>query len=229
MAAVFSHGHRAEQSAAAEGKNSDDRDPFSPIRDQAAPRGVVPQEFSSGCFLHADRFVHDLVGGCHFGGDFKMKDKLYANSALSRSSSPAARMRFVAWLTSAFSLMFLLGCSRKQDVSMVQHAVDEFHQSLKAHEDGTVAVDLAPAFYQSVGVEARRAYLARIRSRLGSPLSSSPLNIHVDQLPAGTFLSARYQTRFENGDAQEDFSWQIENGRPYLVAYTAASPLLLGR
>jgi hypothetical protein len=117
----------------------------------------------------------------------------------------------------------------KQNLSMAQLAVDGFHQSLKVHDDGAIAVDVAPAFYQSVGVEARRAYLARIRSTLGAPVSSSPINVHVDHMPAGTFLSARYQTHFEKGEAQEDFSWRIENGRPYLVAYSAASPLLTGR
>jgi hypothetical protein len=135
----------------------------------------------------------------------------------------------VAWSALALFLILLAGCSMKQDLSMAQRAADGFHQSLKAHADGTIAVDVAPAFYEVVGMEARRTYLARIRSTLGAPVSSSLLNVHVDHMPAGTFLSARYQTHFEKGDAQEDFSWRIENGRPYLVAYTAASRLLLGR
>jgi hypothetical protein len=142
----------------------------------------------------------------------------------------AARPRcWITWSAPAVFLLLLSGCSMKQDLATAQQAVDEFHQSLEAHEDGAITVDVAPAFYQAVGIQARRAYLARVRSRLGSPVSSSPINVHMDHMPAGTFLSARYQTHFENGDAQEDFSWQVESGRPYLAAYTAGSPLLLGR
>ena len=137
----------------------------------------------------------------------------------------------LGWSTLALLLLFLMlltACSMKQDISMAQRAAEGFHQSLRVHQDGAITVDVAPGFYQAVGVQGRRAYLARIRSALGAPVSSSLINVHVDHMPAGTFLSARYQTQFENGNAQEDFSWRIENGRPYLVAYVAASPLLLG-
>ncbi len=156
-----------------------------------------------------------------------MRERPRANSALVFFWLLTERVWFgVAWLATALLLVLLPGCSMKQDMSMAQRAVNEFHASLKAHKEGDVAVDVSPRFYQSVDVGARRAYLARIRSTLGAPLSSSPINVHVDHMPAGTFLSARYRTHFEHGDAQEDFSWQVENGRPYLVAYAVTSPVL---
>jgi hypothetical protein len=159
-----------------------------------------------------------------------MRDRLTIGPVRFPWGGRAARPQcWITWPAPAVFLLLLSGCLMKQDLATAQQAVDEFHQSLKVHEDGAITVDVAPAFYQAVGMQARRAYLARVRSRLGPPVSSSPVNVHTDHMPAGTFLSARYQTHFENGDAQEDFSWRIESGRPYLAAYTAASPLLLGR
>jgi len=58
------------------------------------------------------------------------------------------------------------------------------------------------------------------------PLAPRPVGVHVDKTPAGRFSSAQFETRFEHGTAQENFSWKIEGGRPYLVAYVVSSPLL---
>jgi hypothetical protein len=122
--------------------------------------------------------------------------------------------------------VFSFGCSMKEDMEMATRAAEEFHQSLKAHPDGKLSVRVAPLFYQSTGRAEREAYFARVRAVLGAPLSWSPVGVHVDNMPAGRFLSARYQTRFESGVAQESFSWKIEGGQPYLVAYVVSSSLL---
>jgi len=131
------------------------------------------------------------------------------------------------WTVASLALcVFPLGCSMKQDLEMAQHGADELHQSLKSHPDGKLPIRTAPLFYQSVDPSEREAYFAQVRAVLGVPLSSSTVGVHVDKMPAGRFLSARYETRFEYGTAQEDFSWKIEGGQPYLVAYIVSSPLL---
>lgn len=109
------------------------------------------------------------------------------------------------------------------------HAADDFHASMMAHEDGRASVDTAPEYYRAVGAEERRAYFGRIRSTLGKPLSSSAVSVHVSHMQAGTFLYGRFQTKFERGDALEDFSWRVDQGRVYLMAYAAVSPLLARR
>jgi hypothetical protein len=127
---------------------------------------------------------------------------------------------------SAALLLFSFGCSMKQDMEMAQHAADEFHQSMRSHPDGKLSVRVAPLFYKSAAPAEREAYFARVHAVLGAPVSWASVGLHVDKMPAGTFLSANYRTRFENGLAQESFSWKIEDGQPYLVAYVVSSPLL---
>jgi hypothetical protein len=46
-------------------------------------------------------------------------------------------------------------------------------------------------------------------------------------MTAGVFIQAIYQTHFEKGDAQEDFTWRVEAGTPRLMGYQISSPLLL--
>ncbi len=95
---------------------------------------------------------------------------------------------------------------------MAQRAADEFHQSWKSHPDGKLSVRTAPLFYQSAGPTERQAYFAQVRAALGAPVSSSTVGVHVDKMPAGTFLSARYETRFEHGIAQENSVGRLRAG-----------------
>src|SRR5690348_1858042 len=69
-------------------------------------------------------------------------------------------------------------------------------------------------------------FFARIRNKLGMPTSSEPTSVQVNHMAAGTLINARFRTRFEKAEAQENFTWRIQEGRPRLVGYSVNSPLL---
>jgi len=120
----------------------------------------------------------------------------------------------------AVGCLLLLSCSMKQDISMAQTAIAEFHHRFEAGDDGQIFTDAAPEYQKAMGAETSRAFFARIRRKLGAFHSSQPTNIQVNHMPGGTFVVAQYQTQFEKGSAQEDFTLRIDRGRPRLLKYS---------
>ncbi len=118
-----------------------------------------------------------------------------------------------------------MSCSTKY-VSITERAVDEFHERLRSLQDERIISDATPEFQKSMRAESR-VFFVRIRKTLGTPRRSRPISVHVNHMPAGTFIAAQYETSFEKGDAQEDFTWRIQEGKPLLLGYHVSSPLLL--
>ena len=78
-----------------------------------------------------------------------------------------------------------------------------------------------------MGDDAGRVFFSRVSNTLGAPVSSNPITVRENHMPAGVFIQAIYQTHFEKGDAQENFTWRVEAGTPHLEGYRVSSPLFL--
>jgi hypothetical protein len=78
-----------------------------------------------------------------------------------------------------------------------------------------------------MGDDAGRVFFSRVTNILGAPVSSNPISVFENHVPAGVFIQARYHTHFEKGDAQEDFTWRVEAGTTHLAGYQVSSPLFL--
>jgi len=78
-----------------------------------------------------------------------------------------------------------------------------------------------------MGGEAGRVFFSRINSVLGAPVSSTSVGVRENHMPAGIFIQANYRTHFEKGDAQEDFTWQVDGKAVHLAGYQVTSPLFL--
>jgi hypothetical protein len=110
---------------------------------------------------------------------------------------------------------------------MTQGAVDQFHHRLEAKEDDQIFASSAPEYQKSMTLETNRAFLSRLRRKLGELRSSQPANIQVNHTPNGTWVTAVYRSQFEKGDAQETFTWSVRAGQAHLAGYAVNSPLLL--
>lgn len=148
----------------------------------------------------------------------------YANPAPRRCCSAASVPS--RWAILRPSLMLLASCSMRQNIPMAQAAVDEFHARLRVGEYDLILSDATPEFRHSIGEEALRSFLARVRNVLGAVDQSQLINLRVNHMPSGTFFFAQHETRFQKGSARENLTWRVENGKLRLVGYFVASPLL---
>jgi len=133
----------------------------------------------------------------------------------------------IRWPIASGYLLLLMSCSINQYSSMAQAAADEFHRRLEAKEDDRIFTEATPAFRKAISAETSRGYFARIRRKLGMPRFSQLTNIQVNHTPSGTLIAARFRTTFDRGDAEEIFTWSVQDGSPRLAEYFINSALLL--
>ena len=125
-------------------------------------------------------------------------------------------------------LVALCSCVSKEHFKPAQAALDAFHSQWKGREFDKILANGTPEFRKAMGEDAGRAFFSRVSSVLGAPVSSNPISVRENHMPAGVFIQASYDTHFEKGDAQEDFNWRIEAGTSHLAGYRVSSPLLAG-
>ena len=66
-----------------------------------------------------------------------------------------------------------------------------------------------------------------VHKKLGDAGPGSLLNIRVSATTLGSFITARYNTKFAKGSAIETFSWVRRNGALKLRAYDIRSDVLV--
>jgi hypothetical protein len=132
----------------------------------------------------------------------------------------------ISWLVGGACLLALVSCYAKQDVSIAESALDQLHNHVSAQQDDLIFAEATPEYQRSMNAESSRAFFNRIRRKLGAPHASKPISIQVNHMPAGTFMVCQFQTRFDKGNAKENITWHLQDGKPRLVVYQVISPLL---
>jgi hypothetical protein len=123
-------------------------------------------------------------------------------------------------------MLALLGCNLKQDTTTAERALSELHSRLTDHQDDQIFIEATPEYQKAMSAESSREFFKRIRSKLGTPHASTPIRIQANHTPAGIFLVCQFHTSFDNGSAQENVTWHLQDGKARLVVYQVVSPLL---
>lgn len=124
-------------------------------------------------------------------------------------------------------VILFCSCISTRYLKTAQEALDGFHGRLKEHQFEKILSEATPEFRRSIGEGSGRLFFSRVSNVLGSPVSSKPLGVRENHMPAGVFIQASYHTHFEKGDAQEDITWRVEAGVVRLAGYQISSPLFL--
>jgi hypothetical protein len=132
----------------------------------------------------------------------------------------------VLWLSSIACLLALVGCNAKQDMATAGNALSELHSRLITQQDDQIFAEATPEYKKAMTAESSRDFFKRIRSKLGAPHASKPISVQVNHMPAGTFIVCQFQTSFDKGNARENITWHVQDGKPRLVVYQLISPLL---
>ncbi len=158
--------------------------------------------------------------------EFRKHTESCRRSFQCQAGSCSATIGFGCAVACGCLMLLMLSCSFKQELSMTRSAVEGFHNRLEAQEDKQILTDATPEFRKSMNAETGGTLFARIRRKLGSPRVSKPISIRVNRMLTGTFIVAQFETSFDKGDAQENFTWRLQDGKPRLDAYSVNSPLL---
>ncbi len=110
---------------------------------------------------------------------------------------------------------------------MAKGAADRFHAQLADGDDDAIYQEADRAYKRSVTKEASHQLMVRVRRRMGQIQRAEYQSFLMSEATDGTFITLRYNTKFSNGDLEEEFTFRIDQGRATLVRYEASSPNLL--
>jgi hypothetical protein len=113
-------------------------------------------------------------------------------------------------------LALLAACRTGPDASVVDTAVELFHQRLAAGDDDAIYRDAGIEYQRSIDVETNHKFLGQIRRSRGMPGRATRTGYSV----TGAVVNTEYKVSFANGDATEIFVWRVTGGRAELLGFT---------
>lgn len=105
--------------------------------------------------------------------------------------------------------------------------METFHQRYNASEFEAIYVAASDRFQTATSQSDWVTFLVAVRQKAGLVISATQDSWRVDSGTSGTTVAAVYTTHFEKLTAVESFSWRVQDGKAFLLAYRIESPELV--
>jgi hypothetical protein len=125
------------------------------------------------------------------------------------------RKRMMAGL----ALLAAGGCSAGQDVAAAAEEVERFHDEYNDRDFDDIYEDASREFTRSVSREDLTGLLERAHSSLGDVRDADRTGWNVSYNNGTGTVKLTYDTRFERGEAREEFEYILGDGGPRLLGY----------
>lgn len=136
----------------------------------------------------------------------------------------------VALLSVVAAALSLTSCAdMAQDVAIARDGVAHFHQQLNQEQYNQIYREAAPAFRKAEKRADFLAFAGAIHRKLGNVKDTTQENFNVNFGTAGTEVVVGYATKFDEGNATEQFTWRIVGQKPILLGYRIDSQALITR
>jgi hypothetical protein len=119
----------------------------------------------------------------------------------------------------AAALLTLGGCKGPASVQDAGTEVAIFHQRLDAGDFDAIWKDSGPDIKTTTTQESFTKLLATIHGKLGKVLESKQTGWHSEMNTGGSFTEVTMQTRFERGNAEENFVFKSYGQGQQLAGY----------
>ena len=129
----------------------------------------------------------------------------------------------VAW-TRGHSAGLETGRSTYHNYQLASSAVDQFHMQLNAGDYNTIYDEATDDFRRSGSREDITRFFTSIHEQMGSAGNKNAAGFHVNWRNGRVWVDQVFNTRFEKGQGQGSFVWEIQQERPLLYHYRLDSP-----
>lgn len=116
-------------------------------------------------------------------------------------------------------LMWQCGSAFVVGRSLSNVAVQHFHDELNREQYEQIFTEADDAFQRSASKSEMIKVLDRVHTRLDTSGQQELLNFTVTATLEGTYIVVDYTTKFEHGEATEQFTWSKSGGRLKLHDY----------
>jgi len=122
------------------------------------------------------------------------------------------------------ALVWRAGRSTYHNYQLASSAVDQFHMQLNAGDYNTIYDEATDDFRRSGSREDITRFFTSIHEQMGSAGNKNAAGFHVNWRNGRVWVDQVFNTRFEKGQGQESFVWEIQQERPLLYHYRLDSP-----
>lgn len=136
-------------------------------------------------------------------------------------------MNLSVFRVTAFVALLLITISCTKARSTAEAGTQEFRRRSHAGEHVSIYRHAAPELQKAISENEWVTLMETIRGKLGVWESSGPPTWNVLSGTGGRRVLLRYQSKFANGPASEEFVWRVEGGTALLVGYHISAPRLL--
>jgi hypothetical protein len=122
--------------------------------------------------------------------------------------------------------LLLIGCSAPVDIGIASGAGKKFHDRYNQQDFAAIYNEADPKFRTAVTQDVLNKLLARAHDRLGNVTDTTRTGLNVNYNFGGSTVTMTYSTKFQLGEAQEQFVWLKSGDGLRLLNYNIQSAVL---
>jgi hypothetical protein len=123
--------------------------------------------------------------------------------------------------------LVLVGCGSGDAIRFAQEGVTHLHSQMDNEQFGDIYSQADDAFRGATKQQDFLDFVGAVHRKLGKVRNASQSGYFVNFSTSGTQVRLNYQTKFEGGDAQEEFVWHVSGKQALLVGYHINSIALI--
>jgi len=125
------------------------------------------------------------------------------------------------------SVLLTGGCGSGDDLRIAREGAAHVHAQMDNEQFADIYSQADDAFRAATKQQDFLDFISAVHRKLGKVQNASPGGYFVNFSTSGTQVRLNYSTKFEQGDAQEEFIWKIKGKQAALVGYHINSNALV--
>jgi len=125
------------------------------------------------------------------------------------------------------SALLLGGCGSSDNLRIAKEATTHVHAQMDSEQFAQIYSEADDALRTATKRQGFLDFISAIHRKLGRVQNASQTSFFVNFSTSGTRVRLNYQTKFDAGDAQEEFIWKIKGDRAVLVGFHISSNALI--
>jgi len=130
-------------------------------------------------------------------------------------------------LFTLISVLLLGGCGSGDDLRIARESTTHVHAQMDSEQFADIYSQADDAFRAATKQQDFLDFISAVHRKLGKVQNASQGGYFVNFSTSGTQVRLNYRTKFEGGDAQEEFIWKIKGNQAVLVGYHINSNALV--
>jgi hypothetical protein len=125
------------------------------------------------------------------------------------------------------SAILLGGCGSSENLRIAKEATTHVHAQMDSEQFAQIYSEADDALRAATKRQDFLDFISAVHRKLGRVQNASQTSFFINFSTSGTRVRLNYLTKFDGGDAQEEFIWKIKDDQAALVGYHISSNALI--